>query len=92
MSPSIPVTGGDVWPFRIYVRGATPRICEESYDEMAPEWAVNMPAILDGASVCASCGGLISSDTKTEYNRVHGFSGFDEYNEHDNDTEEVIDE
>lgn len=81
MSPNVPITGGDAWPFRIYVRGASPRRCVESYDEMQPEWAVNMPAILDGCSVCVSCGGLISAEEKTEYNRVHGFSGFDEYND-----------
>lgn len=60
----------------LVVVGSQPCYC--SYDEMAPEVStlVALPA-----KICTTCLGRIDGDMVDRYNQVHGYSGYDEYNE-----------
>lgn len=66
-----------VW-VRKGVVGRDSQVCICGLHKMCPERAVNFGDEIS-AQVCRTCGRVVTAHIVADYNRAHGYSGYDEF-------------
>ncbi len=74
-------------PEPVFVRRSGDFKCKCSVDEMWPDYAINLPLSM-GEKICRTCGNSVDFEKVDHYNRVNGFSGYDEFPDNDYDEED----